>query len=60
MELCPIDDNLGEMISTGASTADLERSAKEIGFRSLFQEALEQCALGKVGYSVAMDLNKAW
>jgi hypothetical protein len=48
------------MISSEASRAELERAAKEIGFRSLFQEALEQCALGHVGYSVAMDLNKAW
>lgn len=60
MELCPVDDTLAEMIAIGASTADLEHAAADAGFRSLFLEALEQCALGNVSFEVAMELSKAW
>lgn len=60
MELCPVDDNLSEMIAASASTADLQRAAIDHGFRSLFHEALDQCAQGNVAYDVAMELNEAW
>jgi type II secretory ATPase GspE/PulE/Tfp pilus assembly ATPase PilB-like protein len=60
MELCPIDDALGEMIAEGATTIELHRAASDAGFRSLFTEALDHCAKGDISFDVAMELSQAW
>ncbi len=60
MELCPVDDELAELIAGGAGSVELEQTAARSGFRSLFQEALTQCVNGEIGYEIAMELNQAW
>ncbi len=60
MELCQVDDRLGEMIANGAGTMELELAATEAGFQSLYREGLEHCLQGTISYETAMTLNKAW
>jgi len=46
MEMCSVDQTIAEMVSSGASMAEMRKEAAKQGVLSLYQEGLNQVILG--------------
>lgn len=57
-EFLPINDAIRDLIASKSPLNTIKQASLEVGFRSLYQESLQQVALGKTAYKEAMKYKK--